>query len=149
MRPTTTTLTRAGAAAVVTLVLLPAVLGAQAAPAAAADTFEIRMQNSPAIRVVADALTYQPHRLVTLERDGDVVAVFQIHQLLYITNLTRGGSRTFELETNDGSSYLLEGDRLVPEQSGIIRVEGPGGLSGVISFNYLRYVMARELRTGG
>ncbi len=134
--------------AVLALALLPAALGAQAAPEAAVDTFEVRVQNSPALRIAADALTYQQHRMVTLERDGDVVAVFQMHQLIYITNLTRGGSRTFELQANDGSSYMLKGDRLVPEQTGFIRVEGPGGLSGIISFNSLRYVMARELRTG-
>lgn len=134
--------------AVLVLTLLPTALDAQAPPAAAADTFEVRVQNSPALRIAADALTYQQHRMVTLERDGDVVAVFQMHQLIYITNLTRGGSRTFELQANDGSSYMLRGDRLVPEQTGFIRVEGPGGLTGVISFNSLRYVMARELRTG-
>lgn len=127
---------------------LPTAMDAQAPQAAAVDTFEVRVQNSPALRIAADALTYQQHRMVTLERDGDVVAVFQIHQLVYVANLTRGGSRTFELEANDGSSYMLRGDRLVPEQTGIIRVEGPGGLSGIISFNSLRYVMARELRTG-
>lgn len=134
--------------AALALALLPTVLDAQAPQAAAADTFEIRVQNSPALRIAADALTYQQHRMVTLEREGDVVAVFQMHQLIYITNLTRGGSRTFELQANDGSSYMLRGDRLVPEQTGFIRVEGPGGLSGIISFNSLRYVMARDLRTG-
>lgn len=148
MRLSKTGLSRLAGTAVLALTLLPTAMDAQAPRAAAADTFEIRVQNSPALRIAADALTYQQNRMVTLERDGDVVAVFQMHQLIYITNLTRGGSRTFELQANDGSSYMLRGDRLVPEQTGFIRVEGSGGLSGIISFNSLRYVIARELRTG-
>lgn len=100
MRLSKSGLSRLAGTAVLTLALLPAALGAQAAPETAADSFEIRVQNSPALRIAADALTYQQNRMVTLE------------------------------------------------QTGFIRVEGSGGLSGIISFNSLRYVIARELRTG-
>lgn len=113
---------------------------AGAAPAVAPDTFEVRFRitgqypgrEAKAV-LEADHLTVEERRLVSLSRQGRIVGLFQVHQILYVANRSRTGPREFRIMTNTGESYTISGDRLIPEQDGTIRVTSGGVLVGLIS----------------
>ncbi len=119
---------------------------ATAAPAATADTFEVKVQQNTAFRVAADRITHHQMGLILLEADGTIVAALQQHQIVYVVNMSAPASQRFEIQTYDNSTYTIPGDTLVPETSGLIRVDGPNGIIGYISNSQLRYVVAVDAK---
>ena len=117
-----------------------------AAPAATADTFEVKVQQNTAFRVAADRITHNQMGLILLEADGTVVAAIQQHQIVYVVNRSVPASQRFEIQTYDNSTYTIPGDTLVPEANGLIRVDGPNGTIGYISNSQLRYVVAVDAK---
>lgn len=117
-----------------------------AAPAATADTFEVKVQQNTAFRVAADRITHTQMGLILLEADGTVVAAIQQHQIVYVVNRSAPASQRFEIQTYDNSTYTIPGDTLVPEANGLIRVDGPNGTIGYISNSQLRYVVAVDAK---
>ncbi len=131
------------------LISLLCLSGALLAPAAAQDTpstFEVKVQQNTPFRVTADRIAHNQMGLIVLESDGEVVAVVQQHQIVYVVNISETASRRFEIQTYDNSTYQIPGETLVPEQNGMIRVDGPNGTMGYISNSQLRYVVAVEAR---
>ncbi len=117
-----------------------------AALAATADTFEVKVQQNTAFRVEADRITHNQMGLILLEADGTIVAALQQHQIVYVVNMSAPASQRFEIQTYDNSTYTIPGDTLVPETSGLIRVDGPNGIIGYISNSQLRYVVAVDAK---
>lgn len=74
------------------------------------------------------------------------MAAIQQHQIVYVVNRSAPASQRFEIQTYDNSTYTIPGDTLVPEKSGLIRVDGPNGTIGYISNSQLRYVVAVDAK---
>ncbi|MEE8595180.1 MAG: hypothetical protein V3T25_04860 [Gemmatimonadota bacterium] len=131
------------------LCLSGALLAPAMAQAVAQDTpstFEVKVQQNTPFRVTADRIAHNQMGLIVLESDGEVVAAIQQHQIVYVVNISETASRRFEIQTYDNSTYQIPGESLVPEQNGMIRVDGPNGTMGYISNSQLRYVVAVEAR---
>ena len=131
------------------LLMLLCLSAAALAPAAAQDTpstFEVKVQQNTPFRVTADRIAHNQMGLIVLESEGEVVAAIQQHQIVYVVNISVDASRRFEIQTYDNSTYQIPGEALVPEQAGMIRVDGPNGTMGYISNSQLRYVVALEAR---
>lgn len=110
------------------------------------DTYEIKVQQNTPFRINADGVAHNQMGMIVLERSGNVVAVIQQHQIVYVVNLSESAAQRFEIQTYDNSTYSIPGDALVPETNGLIRVEGPNGTMGYISNSQLRYVVAANER---
>jgi hypothetical protein len=130
----------------ISLLCLSAALLAPAVAQEGPSTFEVKVQQNTPFRVTADRIAHNQMGLIVLESDGEVVAAVQQHQIVYVVNISETVSRRFEIQTYDNSTYQIPGESLVPEQSGMIRVDGPNGTMGYISNSQLRYVVAVEAR---
>lgn len=129
-----------------TFLIVTAALVMPAAAQDAPSTFEVKVQQNTSFRVTADRIAHNQMGLIVLESDGEVVAAIQQHQIVYVVNISESASRRFEIQTYDNSTYQIPGEALVPEQNGMIRVDGPNGTMGYISNSQLRYVVAVEAR---
>ena len=120
----------------------------------APDTFEIYVQSTGGggsqvpIRILADELNAVNYGLISLERDGDAVAVFQIHQVIAVLNRTRPGNRTFRIELNEGG-IDFRADKIMPSQGNTILVLVDGEVTGMISNNRMMAVVDLDAVVGG
>ncbi len=96
------------------LVACPAFVTAQER----ADTFEVVLPDhrpqhmERSLLLEADGFATLPsHGLVELKRGSSLVGLFQSHNLLLIANRSAQGSRTFEVQTHQGS-FEIVADRM-------------------------------------
>lgn len=84
------------------------------------DTFEIvfpahgprPVAAGEAIRIAADALDVPPvYGLIELRRGPNVVAIFQMHQVMFLANRSVRGARTFTIHAAD-RTYTISADRM-------------------------------------
>jgi hypothetical protein len=119
---------------------------------AAPDTFEIHLRDPGSagallpIQILADGLNSVNYSLVSLERDGEAVAVFQIHGIIAVLNRSKPGSRLFRVELNEGG-IDFRADRIVPSQNNIL-VLTDGQVTGIISQNQVKAVVDLEAVIG-
>jgi hypothetical protein len=108
--------------------------------------WEVLVQGESPFQIHASRLAYNQNGIVTLETGERKVAAFMGYQVVYAVRTGVDGTREFDLRTSDGSSRRLVADRFVLDPAGTIRFEADGQLVGIVSNNYLRYVVDVEGR---
>lgn len=113
--------------------------------AAVPDTFEVYYQaRGPGIlgpsRVVADELDAVGYGMISLKSDGEIVAIFQTHQVVAVLNRTVSGERSFRIQLQQGQ-IDFSADRIIPSQSNMILLFSGGAVKGVVNTGQMQSIM--------
>ena len=106
-------------------------------------TYLIRVQGEDApFEVRAERVSRHTNGMVTLESNGQTVAVFNGYQLLYMVQDLDRAETEFEVKTHDGEVRRFKADRMRVDAQGLVEFESAGHVSGLIWNNNVRYVVA-------
>ncbi len=110
-------------------------------------TFTVRVQGEEEpFELRADHLSRHANGMLTLEADGRIVAAFNQYQVLYVLREAQGAEREFEVKTHDGKVRRFRADHLRILDNGPVEVETGGEVTGLITNNNVRYVVAVDAR---